>query len=169
MFSKRLLFRSIHTPFRGLCKDWLARCQILWLGEIANLIYILYLSVAACMIVWADPPLRYTGMLLGRSTGKQTTTTTHLVSKLLSLIDYVHLGFVCLFAGWLLALRPSIMLMYPRNGFAQTSLYAAIWDRGCRSNFLYQPVTVYWHRPTSFSADHVTPDVCRGSHWRARF
>ena len=40
--------------------------SMLWLGEIENLIFNFYLSVAACTIVWADPSLRYTNMLLGR-------------------------------------------------------------------------------------------------------
>ena len=39
---------------------------ILSLGEIQSLICNFYLSVAACTIVWADPSLRHTGMLLGR-------------------------------------------------------------------------------------------------------
>ena len=38
----------------------------LWLGEIESLICNFYLSVAACKVVWADLPLRYTSMLLGR-------------------------------------------------------------------------------------------------------
>ena len=40
--------------------------RILWLGEVESLICNLYLSVAARKIVWADPSLRYTSMLLGR-------------------------------------------------------------------------------------------------------
>ena len=40
--------------------------SILWLGEMESLVCNFYLSVAARKIVWADPPLRYTGMLLGR-------------------------------------------------------------------------------------------------------
>ena len=39
---------------------------ILWLGEMESWIYNFYLSVAARKIVWADPSLRYTCMLLGR-------------------------------------------------------------------------------------------------------
>ena len=39
--------------------------SILWLGEMESLICNIYLSVAACKIVWADPSLRYTSMLLG--------------------------------------------------------------------------------------------------------
>ena len=39
--------------------------SILWLGEVESLICIFYLSVAARKIVWADPSLRYTRMLLG--------------------------------------------------------------------------------------------------------
>ena len=37
----------------------------LWLGEVESLISGFYLSVAARKIVWADPSLRYTSMLLG--------------------------------------------------------------------------------------------------------
>ena len=40
--------------------------SILWLGEVESLICNFYLSVAARKIVWADPSLRYTRMLLGR-------------------------------------------------------------------------------------------------------
>ena len=40
--------------------------NILWLDEMESLVCNLYLSVAARTIVWADPSLRYTGMLLGR-------------------------------------------------------------------------------------------------------
>ena len=40
--------------------------SILWLGEVESLICSFYLSVAARIIVWADPSLRYTSMLLGR-------------------------------------------------------------------------------------------------------
>ena len=40
--------------------------SILWLGEVERLICNFYLSVAARKIVWVDPSLRYTSMLLGR-------------------------------------------------------------------------------------------------------
>ena len=40
--------------------------SILWLGEIESLINSFCLSVAARAVVWADPSLRYTSMLLGR-------------------------------------------------------------------------------------------------------
>ena len=47
--------------------------SILWLGEAERLICNFYLSVAARQIVWADPSLRCTSLLLGRSaTNKQT-------------------------------------------------------------------------------------------------
>ena len=45
--------------------DW-PGVSILWLGEMESWICNFYLSVAARQIVWADPSLRYTGMLLGR-------------------------------------------------------------------------------------------------------
>ena len=41
------------------------RVSILWLGEMERLVSYVYLSVAAHKIVWADPSLRYTCMLLG--------------------------------------------------------------------------------------------------------
>ena len=47
--------------------------SILWLGEVGSLMCNFYLSVAACKIVWADPSLRYTSMLLG---GKATSIQT---------------------------------------------------------------------------------------------
>ena len=40
--------------------------SILRLGEVESWICNFCLSVAACKIVWADPSLRYTSMLLGR-------------------------------------------------------------------------------------------------------
>ena len=40
--------------------------SILWLGEVEHWICNFYLSVAARKIVWADPSLRYTSLLLGR-------------------------------------------------------------------------------------------------------
>ena len=39
--------------------------SILWLGEVESLICSFYLSVAALKRVWADPSLKYAGMLLG--------------------------------------------------------------------------------------------------------
>ena len=51
-------------------------------------------------------------------------------------------SFVCL----LVALRPSNMPVYLRDGSAQTIYVLPHWDRSCRSNFLSHPVTVYWHR-----------------------
>ena len=44
---------------------WLC-VSILWLGKIESLICNFYLNVAPRTFVWADPSLRYTGMLLGR-------------------------------------------------------------------------------------------------------
>ena len=40
--------------------------SILWLGEVESLICNFYLGVAARKIVWADPSLRYTSLLLER-------------------------------------------------------------------------------------------------------
>ena len=55
--------------------DWFAWCQyIQWLGELESLIFNFYLSVEARKIVWADPPLRYASMLLGRQASKQPTS-----------------------------------------------------------------------------------------------
>ena len=46
--------------------------SILWLGEVESWICNFYLSVAARKIVWADPSLRYTSLLLGlQPTNKQ--------------------------------------------------------------------------------------------------
>ena len=73
---------SSHTSDLKLALQWLP-CQApgvigsvlglvgpvsvnLWLGEMESLICNFYLSVAARQIVWADPSLRYTCMLLGR-------------------------------------------------------------------------------------------------------
>ena len=40
--------------------------SILWLGEMESLVCNFYISVAARKIVWADPSLRYTSLLLVR-------------------------------------------------------------------------------------------------------
>ena len=73
---------KIGTPVATLPGAWRYRVStgtgrpgvsILWLGEIESLICNFYLGVAARKIVWADPSLRYTRMLLGRwATNKQT-------------------------------------------------------------------------------------------------
>ena len=66
---------KIGTPVATLPGAWHYRVSagtsrpdvsILWLGEVESLICNFYLSVAARKIVWADPSLRYTSMLLGR-------------------------------------------------------------------------------------------------------
>ena len=66
---------KIGTPLATLPGAWIYRISAgtgqpgvstLWLGEIESLICNFYLSVAARKIVWADPSLRYTSMLLGR-------------------------------------------------------------------------------------------------------
>ena len=47
----------------GTCRPGVS---ILWLGEVESWICSFYLGVAAREIVWADPSLRYTSLLLGR-------------------------------------------------------------------------------------------------------
>ena len=65
---------NIETPVATLPGAWHYRVSagtgrsgvsILWLGEVERLICNFCLSVAARKIVWADPSLRYTSMLLG--------------------------------------------------------------------------------------------------------
>ena len=65
---------KIGTPVATLPGAWRYRVStgtgrpgvsILWLGEVERLICNFYLSVAAHKIVWADPSLRYTSLLLG--------------------------------------------------------------------------------------------------------
>ena len=67
--------KKIGTPVDTLSGCWRYRVStgtgrpgvsILWLGEVESRICNFYLSVAARKIVWADPSLRYTNMLLGR-------------------------------------------------------------------------------------------------------
>ena len=74
---------KIGTPVATLPGAWRYRVSagtgwpdvsIMWLGEMESLVCNFYLSVAARKIVWADPTLRYTGMLLGRLSNQQTTT-----------------------------------------------------------------------------------------------
>ena len=66
---------KIGTPVTTLPGAWHYRVRagtgrpgvsILWLSEVESWICNFYLSVAARKIVWADPSLRYTRMLLGR-------------------------------------------------------------------------------------------------------
>ena len=66
---------KIGTPVATLPGAWRERVSagtgwpgvsILWLGEMESLIYNFCLSVAARNIVWLDPSLRCTRMLLGR-------------------------------------------------------------------------------------------------------
>ena len=66
---------KIGTPVAILPGAWRYRVStgtgrpgvsILWLGEVERLICNFYLSVAARTVVWADPSLRYTSLLLGR-------------------------------------------------------------------------------------------------------
>ena len=66
---------KIGTPVATLPGTWRYRVSagtgwfdvsILWLGEVESWICNFYLSVAARAIVWADPSLRHTSMLLGR-------------------------------------------------------------------------------------------------------
>ena len=52
--------------YRACAGTGRAGVSILWLGEVESLICSFYLSVAARKIVWADPSLRYTSLLLGR-------------------------------------------------------------------------------------------------------
>ena len=47
--------------------------SILWLSEVERLICNFYLSVASRKLVWADPSLRYTSLLLGRLATNQQT------------------------------------------------------------------------------------------------
>ena len=53
--------------------------SIPWLGEMESLICNFYLNVAARTIVWADPSLRYTSMLLGQQASKQPTNQQSLL------------------------------------------------------------------------------------------
>ena len=66
---------KIGTPVATLPGAWHYRVSagtgqpgisILWLGEVESWICNFYLSVAARKIVWADPSLRYSSLLLGR-------------------------------------------------------------------------------------------------------
>ena len=66
---------KIGTPVATLPGAWWYRVStgtgqpgvsILWLGEVERLICNFYLRVAARKIVWADPSLRYTSLLLER-------------------------------------------------------------------------------------------------------
>ena len=75
--------------------------SILWLGEVESLIFNFYLSVAARKIVFADPSLRYTRMLLGRlATTKQQPgvplkSSFSLVATLCRIWSVCCLSFLC--------------------------------------------------------------------------
>ena len=65
---------KIGTPVATLPGAWRYRVSagtgwlsvsILWPGEVESLICNFHLSVAARKLVWADPSLEYTSMLLG--------------------------------------------------------------------------------------------------------
>ena len=67
--------KKIDTPVATLPGSWRYRVSagtgrpgvsVLWLGEVEILICSFCLSVAARQIVWANPSLRYTRLLLGR-------------------------------------------------------------------------------------------------------
>ena len=79
---------NIGTPVATLPGAWCYRVcagtgrpgvSILWLGEVDSWICNFYLSVAAGKIVWADPSLRYTRMMLERWATNQQTN--HLASQ----------------------------------------------------------------------------------------
>ena len=85
---------KLGTPLATLPGTWHHRVNagttwpgvsILWLGEVESLICNFYLSEAARTIVWADPFLRYTCMLLGcYATCTQQTTITWVCLNLAS-------------------------------------------------------------------------------------
>ena len=73
---------NIGTPVATLPDAWYYRVSagtgqtgvsILWQGEVESWICSFYFSVAASKIVWADPSLRYTRLLLGRWATNQPT------------------------------------------------------------------------------------------------
>ena len=69
------VIRVRHTwATRGVTVSWSAFLAcLLWLGEVESLTCNFYLSVAARKIIWADPSLRYTSMLLGCKASNQLT------------------------------------------------------------------------------------------------
>ena len=80
---------KISTPVAALPGAWRYRVStgtgrpgvsILWLGKVESLICNFYLSVAARKIVWADPSLRYTSLLLERQATTNEQTAEYLDS-----------------------------------------------------------------------------------------
>ena len=106
---------NIGTPVATLPGAWhyrvsaetdLPGVSILWLGEIESLIRNFYLSVAARKIVCADPSLRYTSMLLGRSATKKEEDpqcVVHSVNWIDSKTANVRLVFLEIFSVWVRA------------------------------------------------------------------
>ena len=106
---------NLGTPVATLPGSWRYRVSagtggpgvsILWVGEMESLICSFYLSVAAGKIVWADPSLRYTRMLLGRWASNQPTnkqTPQSCVCLQLTLHSALSASFVSLhLTEWLL-------------------------------------------------------------------
>ena len=90
---------KIGTPVATLPGAWHYRVSagtgwpgfsILWLGEMESVICNFYLSVAAREIVWADPSLRYTRMLLGRLVTNKQLTPVCASTEILNLWHTVH-------------------------------------------------------------------------------
>ena len=77
-----------------------------------------------------------------------------------------HWGFV----GWLVAYRPSNMLVYLRDRSAQTIWRAATLEIEAADPTFYLTQSQYTDTgPTSPSADPITPGAWQGSHWSANF
>ena len=73
------------------------------------------------------------------------------------------------FVGWLVvASRPSNMLVYLRDGSAQTKVLPHR-DQSFRSNFLPHPATLYWHRADQSKRWAFSAGAWQGSHCCANF
>ena len=104
--------------------------SMLWLGEVESLICHFYLVVAAHKLVWADPSLRYTSMLLGRlATNKQhlafvpAADPVYVCNPASPLLEFTAFnvsasntwkgrqcpGSVCLWIVWILPLLQSLL------------------------------------------------------------
>ena len=105
--------------------------SILWLGAVESLICNFCRSIATHILVWADPSLRYSSLLLGCLASNQPTAVNLGT-------DPITLGAVC----WLVA----ICLCVIATDLLRQLYMVPHWERSCRSNWLSHPVPVYWHR-----------------------
>ena len=134
---------KIGTPVATLPGAWRYRVSagtgqpgvsILWLGKMESLVCNFYLSMAAHKIVWADPSLRYTCMLLGhQAANKQLLcSSTELAATGCSFRAFVKWPPASHFSDWV-----SGRWQAPRYvGFVHTGFFMNLYEKICLSAYL---------------------------------